>query len=129
MPTEIFKYLLVAFEWKYKMFSWIIVVVGIVKFELPQLLRALFRGLFLNLVFLSILNLDECSLFWTRLYPLGSIVIALVRPSICLSIFKYLRDHSLLFSETLHGIRGPLSKKSDTAGILKKNLNPGIKGD
>ena len=32
------------------------------------------------------------------------------------------------FSETLHEVRGPWSKKSDTDGIFKKNLNPGIKG-
>ena len=34
-------------------------------------------------------------------------------------------DSSLAF---LHEVRGQQSKKSDTAGILKKNLNPGIKG-
>ena len=62
-------------------------------------------------------------------YPLGSIVIALVRLSVSPSVFKYLRDRSLVFSETLHEVRGQLSKKSDTAEILKKNLNPGIKGD
>ena len=69
------------------------------------------------------------SYFGPRVYPLGSIVIALVRPSVRPSVFKYLRDRSLVFSETLHEVRGQLSKKSDTAEILKKNLNPGIKGD
>ena len=71
--------------------------------------------------------------FGPQVYPLGSIVIALVRlsvrPSVRLSVFKYLRDRSLVFFETLHEVRGQLSKKSDTAEILKKNLNPGIKGD
>ena len=52
-----------------------------------------------------------------------------VRPCVRVSVFKYLRDRSLVFSETLHEVRGQLSKKSDTAEILKKNLNPGIKGD
>ena len=52
-----------------------------------------------------------------------------VHLSVGLSVFKYLRDCSLVFSETLHEVRGQLSKKSDTAEILKKNLNMGIKGD
>ena len=60
---------------------------------------------------------------------MGSIIIALVCPSVGLSVFKYLRDRSLVFSETLHEVRGQLSKKSDTVKILKKNLDPGIKGD
>ena len=64
-------------------------------------------------------------IFRHQVYSLGSVVIALVR----LSVFKYLRDRSLVFSETLHEVRGQLSKKSDMAEILKKNLNPGIKGD
>ena len=59
---------------------------------------------------------------------MGSIVIALVHLSVCLSVFEYLRDCSLVFSEILHKVRGQLSKKSGTAEILKKNLNPGIKG-
>ena len=58
--------------------------------------------------------------FRPRVYLMGSIVIALVRLSVCLSVFKYLRDRSLVFSETLHEVRGQLSKKSDTAEILKK---------
>ena len=48
--------------------------------------------------------------FGPRVYPLGSIVIALVRlsvrPSVRLSVFKYLGDRSLVFSETLHEVRG-----------------------
>ena len=64
-------------------------------------------------------------IFGPRVCPMGSIVMALVR----LSVFKYLRDCTLVFSETLHEVRGQLIKKSDTAEILKKNLNPGIKGD
>ena len=68
--------------------------------------------------------------FGPRVYPLGPLVIALVRPCVLpVSVFKYLRDRSLVFSETFHEVRGQLSKKSDTAEILKKNLNPGIEGD
>ena len=48
--------------------------------------------------------------------------------SVCLSVFKYLRDRSLVFSETLHEVAGIKSKKSDTARILKKKLNGGVKG-
>ena len=49
--------------------------------------------------------------------------------SVRLFVCEYLRDCLLVFSEILHEVRGQLSKKSDTAEILKKNLNPGIKGD
>ena len=67
-------------------------------------------------------------IFWTRALPVG---VHSNRPflSVSLSFFKYLRDRSLVFSETLHEVSGQLSKKSDTVEILKKNLNPGIKGD
>ena len=41
-----------------------------------------------------------------RVYPTGSIVIALVRVLVCPSVFKYLRDGSLVFSEILHEVRG-----------------------
>ena len=58
--------------------------------------------------------------FWTPGLPVG---VHSNRP--CPSV----RDRSLVFSETLHEVRGHLSKKSDTAEILKKNLNPGIKGE
>ena len=55
-----------------------------------------------------------CSLVFSNfgpwVYPLGSLVIALVRPSVrvCVrvSVFKYLRDRSLVFSETLHEVAG-----------------------
>ena len=50
-------------------------------------------------------------------------------PSVCVPVFRYLRDCSLFCSEILHEVGGPLSKKSDTVGVLKENLNPGIKGD
>ena len=49
--------------------------------------------------------------------------------SVSPSVFEYLRDRSLVYSETLHEVRVQLSKKSDMAEILKKNLNPRIKGD
>ena len=35
--------------------------------------------------------------FGPRVYPMGSIVIALVRPSVGQSVLKYLRDRSLVF--------------------------------
>ena len=44
--------------------------------------------------------------FGPRVYPMGSIVIALVRPSVSPSVFKYLGDRSFNFSETLHEVRG-----------------------
>ena len=53
-----------------------------------------------------------------QVYLLGSIVIALAR----LSVFKYLRDRSLVFPDTLHEVRGQLSKKSDTTKILKGGI-------
>ena len=57
---------------------------------------------------------------------MGSIVIALVlqsvRPLVRPSVFEYLGDRSLVFSETLHEVRGHQSKESGTAGVLKKNL-------
>ena len=70
--------------------------------------------------------------FWTLGLPVGvhsNRPCLSVRLSVHLSVFKYLRDFSVVFSETLHEVRGQLSKKSETAEILKKNLNPGIKGD
>ena len=39
-----------------------------------------------------------------RVYPKGSLVIALVR--VCVSVLKYLGDRSSVFSETLHEVRG-----------------------
>ena len=41
-----------------------------------------------------------------RVLPRGSLVIALVRVSICPSVFEYLEDHSLFFSEILHEVLG-----------------------
>ena len=70
--------------------------------------------------------------FWTPSIP-GGVISNHPCPSVCPSVhvlvFRYLRDRSLVFSETLHEVRGQLSKKSDTAEILKKNHNLGIKGD
>ena len=63
-----------------------------------------------------------------RVYQMGSMVIALVRPSASRSVFKYLGDRSLVFSETLHEVRGQLSKENDTTGILKKILIWGLRG-
>ena len=48
--------------------------------------------------------------FGPRVYLMGSMVITLVSPSVRWSVrpsvFKYLGDHSLVFSETLHEVRG-----------------------
>ena len=41
---------------------------------------------------------------------------------VCPSVFKHLRDCSLVFPETLHEVRGQLSKKSDTTEILKGGI-------
>ena len=58
--------------------------------------------------------------------PKGSLVIALVRVcvcvSLCVSVFKYLRDFSLVFSSFLHEVRAPQGYKSDRARFLKKNV-------
>ena len=60
---------------------------------------------------------------------MGSMVIDLVNLCVVnLSVFKYLGDPSLVFSETLHEVRGQKSKESEADRILKKNPNPGIKG-
>ena len=49
--------------------------------------------------------------FGPRVYPKGSLVIALVRVCVCVcvrvSVFKYLRDCSLVFSSFLHEVRAP----------------------
>ena len=59
-----------------------------------------------------------------------SLVITLVSGgSLCRSLFKCLKDSSFVFSETLHEVRGQLSKKNEMDEILKKNLIPGITGD
>ena len=64
------------------------------------------------IVFLTYISdsLHLTSYFGPRVYPLGSLVIALVRPSVCQSVcpsvFEYLGDRSLVFSETSHEVRG-----------------------
>ena len=45
--------------------------------------------------------------FGPRVYPKGSLVIALFRPCVRVSVFKYLRDCSLVFSSFLHEVRAP----------------------
>ena len=46
--------------------------------------------------------------FGPRVYPKGSLVItSMVRPSVCVFVFKYLRDCSLVFSSFLHEVRAP----------------------
>ena len=45
--------------------------------------------------------------FGPQVYPMGFIVIALVSPSVGLSVrFEYLGNRSLVFSEALHEVRG-----------------------
>ena len=57
----------------------------------------------------NLLNLHCC--YWTPVYPRGSYVITpvslSVRPSVCLSVFKDLRDHALVFSNFFHEVRVP----------------------
>ena len=50
-----------------------------------------------------------------------------VRPHVCPSKFCNLPLSDLC--KILHEVGGQENRKSDTAGILKKDLNPGIKGD
>ena len=47
--------------------------------------------------------------FGPRVYPKGSLVIALVSVCVCVrvSVFEYLRDCSLVFSSFLHEVRAP----------------------
>ena len=67
-------------------------------------------------------NIFQCVIdtYWTPDFPVG-IQSNRPCPSFRPSVFKYLRDRSLVFSETLHEVRGQLSKKSETAEILKKD--------
>ena len=58
-------------------------------------------------------------------HPCPSIRGPFVRPW---SVFEYLKDGSLVFLKLCMKL-GVNKVKSDTAGILKKNLNLGIKGD
>ena len=61
--------------------------------------------------FVHFSNLNMSTLqrnFGPWVYPMGSIVIALsVSASVSPSIFKYLGDCPLVFSETLHEVRAP----------------------
>ena len=68
--------------------------------------------------------------FWTTVYPSWSYVITPVSgPSVGQwSVFRYLRDSSLVFSETLHEVEGQLSKKKVTRLELKKKLIHGLRG-
>ena len=72
-------------------------------------------------------NSTRISDFWTPGLPIG-VHSNRPCPSVRLSVFKYLGDRSLVFSETLHEVRGQLSKKSDTAEIWKKILIRGLRG-
>ena len=60
---------------------------------------------------LDMLVLEQFIHIGPGVYPKGSLVIALVRPSVCpcvgVSIFKYPRDRSLVFSSFLHEVRAP----------------------
>ena len=69
--------------------------------------------------------------FGPWVYPRGPSVITLVCQSVvCLSVvhpsvlprsvFEYLRDHSLVFSNFLHEVRAPLGYKIDRAPFLNK---------
>ena len=59
--------------------------------------------------------LDPCNWFYV-ITPVSG------RWSFRWSVFKHLRDWSLAFSETLLKVVGQESRKSDTAGILTKNV-------
>ena len=58
---------------------------------------------------------SELRLMKASLDPGFSLVSLSIRPS----VFKYLRDCSLIFSKTLHEVWGQKSKRSDTTAILK----------
>ena len=70
----------------------------------------LFIMIFMTIQMMHDNNDVKSIIFGPRVYPLGSLVIALVRPSVrvCVrvSVFKYLRDRSLVFSEILHEVAG-----------------------
>ena len=54
----------------------------------------------------KILKFEEITYFGPRVLPRGFLVIALIRPwSVCPSVFKYLRDRSLAFSNFLYEVR------------------------
>ena len=65
--------------------------------------------------------------FWTLSLPDG---VHSFHPRLVVSqtiiFINYFRDRSLVFSESLHEVRGQESEESDTAGILKKILIWGL---
>ena len=67
------------------------------------------KSLFLHRVYQCMIgrSVRNFSYFGPRVYPKGSLVIALVRVFVCVSVFKYLRDCSLFFSSFLHEVRAP----------------------
>ena len=67
--------------------------------------------------------------FGPRVYPMGSILIVLVCLSFCLSVFKYLRDCSLIFLKFLWSWGVNKVKKVTWPKFWRKNLNRRIKGD
>ena len=80
---------------------------------------------------------DQVSWYWIKVicirgpfcvYPLGSIVTALVCPFVCPSVFKCLRDRLLVFPEILHEVGLNKVKKVTQPEISTKNLNLGLRG-
>ena len=65
--------------------------------------------------------LDDSTYFGPRVLPRMYLVIALVCPwSVRWSVFKYLRDRSLVFPNFVHEVRAPQGYKSDRARFLGK---------
>ena len=77
--------------------------------KVEQIEDVIFRGKFT----LPIQYISRCKTFSTTIlildpgFTLGSIEIALVRQSVSPSVFKYLGDRSLVFSNFLHEVRAP----------------------
>ena len=77
----------------------------------------------------------EEGLFWTRVYRGGPIYSPFSicwsgHPFLCLwSVFKYLGDCPLVFSNFLHEVRAPYGPKSDKTRFLKKNLEGSQMGE
>ena len=65
--------------------------------------------------------------FWIQGLPVG-IHSNRPCPSVRLSVFEYLRDRSLVFSETLHEVRGQLSKKVTRPRFWEKILIRRLRG-
>ena len=80
---------------------------GKMAFLSNRLIRKLKKGFIFN-DFLPVI-----SHFGPRVYPMGSMVIAIVSPLVGWSVFRYLGDCSLVFKRI---------------GILKKNLILGLRG-